>query len=50
MQDTMVPVRRVQARLEVRVPPGGAHGALLVPRHQLGTNTGGAHRSLLQSG
>ena len=50
MQDTMVPVHRVQVRLEVRALPGGAQGALRVPHRQLGTNTGGVHPSLLQSG
>ena len=50
MQDTMVPVHRVQVRLEVRAPPGGAPGALLARHRQLGTNTEGVHLSLLQSG
>ena len=50
MQDTMVPVRRVQARLEVRALPGGAPGVLLAPHRQLGTNTGGVRLGLLQSG
>ena len=50
MRDTMGPVHRVRARREVRAPQGGAPGALLVPHRQPGTNTGGAHPSLLQSG